>query len=51
VVELVAHIKQLKKKRTSPYGCAIIAFFGVTKHLKQWQCSTNIFERASDLYL
>jgi hypothetical protein len=34
-VELVDHIRQPKKKRTSPYGCAIIAIFWCDKLFKK----------------
>jgi hypothetical protein len=35
VAELVVHVQQSKKKKTSPSCCAIIALFGATNPYKK----------------
>jgi hypothetical protein len=43
VAKLAAHVQQFGKKRKSPFGYAIIAFFGATNPYKKMMNNNNNF--------
>jgi hypothetical protein len=43
VVKLIAHVRQLGKKRTSPFAYAIIAFFAAINLYKKLMNNNNSF--------